>query len=525
MYIISSFIILILSILVLAGFRLARYSNSYSWLTAVLGTLFTWVSMLFWQINLPKGFSPSLWIPVRLFSTSPHLMADTSSWLYSISLAALAAAVILTSPSRTKNTLSPTSWAGTIALTFLGLLAVLADNPLTLVLCWTAIDLTEFYNTLSASDSPQLSERSVISFSVRAAGTGIALWASVLNSMKGQVFSFEHASSETTIILLVAVGLRLGVLPLHLAYRTEPTLRRGFGTILRLTTAASSLILLARLPANALESQSKLVPFMILLVAMAAVYGGWNWFFAKNEITGRPYWIIGMSALSMAATLRGSSTASAAWGSAMILFGGIAFLYSARKAVFSRIISGFCIFLLAIPFTLTSTGWNGTFPYPYLFLPIFMISQLMLAAGFVRHIFLPAESSFDELPAWAQTSAPAGIGILGLTIVLTGIWGWTGALQIGSWKIVLSMIIFSAVIFFAGRRIIKIIPTEIKTRVSSFRLPKLHIFSKLASSFWFVFRLSGSLIGAVNGLLEGDGGLLWTLLLLVLFITIFQGSK
>lgn len=525
MYIISSFVILVISIGVLAGLRLSKYSNSYSWLTAVLGTLFTWVSLLLWQLNLPRGFSPSIWIPVKLFSTSPHLMADTSSWLYSISLAAISAAVILTSPARTKNSLSPTSWAGTLALTILALLAVLADNPLTLVLCWTAIDLTEFYNTLRVSDSAALSERSVISFSVRAAGTGIALWASVLNSMNGQVFSFEQASSQTTIILMIAVGLRLGVLPLHLAYRTEPALRRGFGTIMRLSTAASSLILLARLPANAIESQSKLVPWMLLLVAMAAVYGGWNWFFAKNEISGRPFWIIGMSALSMAATLRGSSTASAAWGSSMILFGGIAFLYSARKPIFSRIISVLAVFLLALPYTITSTGWNGTFPYPYFFLPFFMTTQMLLAAGFIRHIFLPAETNFDELPAWAQTSAPIGIGIIGITIILSGFWGWPGALQVGSWKIISAMLFFSCVIILSGRRLLQNIPADLKSRLTTLQLPDLQIFSKLASGFWFIFHFFRRLISSVNDLLEGDGGLLWTLLLLVLFITIFQGSK
>ncbi|MEI6289341.1 MAG: hypothetical protein WCP19_02815, partial [Chloroflexota bacterium] len=201
------------------------------------------------------------------------------------------------------------------------------------------------------------------------------------------------------------------------------------------------------------------------------------------------------------------------------------FLYSSRKLIFSRIISGFTIFLLAIPFTITSTGWNGTFPYPFFFLPIFMLSQLLLAAGFVRHIFQPADSAYDELPAWAQTSAPAGIGLLGITIILTGIWGWPGALQFGSWKIVLSMLVFGVLIIFAGWRIQKIIPTELNTRLNSLKFPQFNIFPKLSSSFWFLFRFSGNLIGTLNDLLEGDGGLLWTLLLLVLFISIFQGSK
>jgi hypothetical protein len=48
--------------------------------------------------------------------------------------------------------------------------------------------------------------------------------------------------------LLLAAGLRLGVLPLHLPYASEAAIRRGFGSALRLISAGSSLILLARIP-------------------------------------------------------------------------------------------------------------------------------------------------------------------------------------------------------------------------------------------------------------------------------------
>ena len=47
--------------------------------------------------------------------------------------------------------------------------------------------------------------------------------------------------------LLIAVGLRLGVLPLHIYYLHEPPLRRGLGSMLRFVPAAASLVLLARI--------------------------------------------------------------------------------------------------------------------------------------------------------------------------------------------------------------------------------------------------------------------------------------
>ena len=186
MYVIITLVLLSLATATIVGLRISRSSVSYSWLTATLGSLLAWVSILAWQIDLPRRFFPGQWAPGSLFNASPELWADSNAWLYALSLAALAAAVILTSPARAGKVVNASGWAGTLALTALGLLAVLADNPLTLVLGWTAIDVTEFFNTLRSSDSPSVSERTVVSFAFRAAGTGCALWAGVIGALNGR---------------------------------------------------------------------------------------------------------------------------------------------------------------------------------------------------------------------------------------------------------------------------------------------------------------------------------------------------
>ena len=521
MYVIITFVLLFLAVAIIAGLRLSRISVSYSWLTAALGALLAWISILIWQLNLPHRFSPSMWTPVSLFNSSPDLLAEPYAWLYALCLAALAAAVILTSPARTSSEVNPASWAGTLALTGLGLLAVLADNPLTLVLGWTAIDLTEFINTLRSSDSPSLSERTVVSFAIRAAGTGFALYASVVSAANGQTFLFENATTQTGIFLLLAVGLRLGVLPLHLTYRSEPMLRRGFGTVLRLLTAATSLILLARLPASTIDPAY--IPYLLILVALAAVYGGWQWLFASDELNGRPYWIIGMSALSLAASLRGSPSGSAAWGAALVLFGGISFLYSARYKWFTRVLTGLGLLLLALPFSLTSTGWSGGFVWPYFFWPVFLAAHFMLVAGYVRHLWQPGEAQYAELPTWAQGVYPIGLAILAITSLAISLWGWAGALKLGSWVMGVVVTALCLLAWLAVWRFRQFAPPERPGLPSApgSRLGDLLEF--LARLFWGVYRLVGSLISLADSLLEGDGGLLWTLLLLVLFIITYRG--
>jgi hypothetical protein len=111
MYVLISLVLLALAIATMVGLRLSRSSVSYSWLTASLGALLAWISILAWQLDLPRRFFPSLWAPTNLYSASPELLADHYAWLYALSLAALAAAVILTSPARASSVVNPTAWA------------------------------------------------------------------------------------------------------------------------------------------------------------------------------------------------------------------------------------------------------------------------------------------------------------------------------------------------------------------------------------------------------------------------------
>jgi hypothetical protein len=522
MVILITLLLYILAILVMVGLRISRSPISYSWMSAALGALFAWASILAWQVNLPFRIHPSLWAPVGLFGTSPELLVDSYAWLYALSLSALAVAVVLTSPARTTSAVNPAAWAGSLAISAIGLSAILADNPLTLVLAWTAIDLTEFLYTLRASDSPSLSERTVISFAIRASGTGLVLWASVLISLTGQSLLFENVTSLAGIFLLLAVGLRLGVIPLHLAYRSEPILRRGFGTTLRLMAAATSLIVLARIPATALNPT--FVPYILGLVAFAAIYGAWNWLIAKDELIGRPFWIIGMSAIALAANLSGNSAGSAAWGAALILFGGISFLYSARRPLLSRILAGLGLFLLGLPFTLTANGWSGTFPLPGLFWPLFLAAHLMLVAGYLRHLFSGSDTSYAELPTWAQAAYPIGLAFLAITILVLGVWGWVGALQVQNWIPAVILLVLLVLVGFAYYRFRRFAPGE--TRTGSFpQFSWMEGLLKLPGQlFWTMFRFTARTFEMASNLLEGDGGLLWTLLLLVLLISVMRGQ-
>jgi hypothetical protein len=512
-----TFGILILTILILLALRFVPRGEAFSWLASALGSLAAWASVFFWQVSLPQAYALGPWVPVSLFRVSPSLSADSAAWMYALSLTGLAAAIILSSPARILA-VSPMAWTGTLLLAALGLLAVLADNPLTLVMAWTALDLAELVNTLWVSRGPAMNERSVISLTMRALGTGFVLWASVLSAASGQPFSFDQIPSVSGLYLLLAAGLRLGVLPLHLAFPDEPVLRRGFGTALRLSMAVSSLALLRHIPAGVLPVLS--APILLVFTALAALYGGWKWVSAPDELAGRPYWLIGMGALAVTAAVRGNSLGSAAWGNALVLFGGLSFLYSARQIWYTRALSILAAGLVGLPFTLTATGWQGSAPWDFIFWPFLLTAQALLAGGYLRHTLRPGESELSEAPRWAQASYPTALIILAACLLLGGLWGWDGVRQVGVWGAAIVTSLLTGALALAYLRLPGLLApgTAVRRRslFSNFQ-------AKIAGVLWNVYRFLGRVVFFFSDLLEGDGGLLWTLLLLVILVTLFQG--
>jgi hypothetical protein len=500
--------------------RLLRPSFGYSWLIASGSVLAAWISVFAWQIRLPITIELTRWEPADLFAYSPALMADGRVWPLALALLTLCLATVLTAPMRTAR-LNSLAQIGELMLTAIGLIAVLARNPLTMLIAWSALDLAELGISLRTFQYEKQSEQAVFSFAVRSLGTGLVMWTSVDSMALGTPLDFSSMPPQIGGLLLVAAGLRLGVLPLHLPHVEEPNLRRGFGTILRLISVAASLVLLVRIPQSAISLD--IAPWLFILTGVAALYGSWNWFRAADEMTGRPFWIIGMSALAVAAALGGNQTGSVAWGTGLILFGGIVFLYSHRSRALNIAVLVIVLGLLGLPFTLTATGWAFiSLTYWWMWPPL-LISHILLAAGFVRFILMPNKLELSEQQQWQRLVYPFSIGAMAVSIVLLGVWGWNGTLEVGTWWAAIVVGILTLAVSLLRLRV-KILsegqsePTIIAPR------PIIKM-EQITGAIWSLYHTLRRLADLVAATFEGDGGILWTLLLLVLFITLIQGTR
>ena len=508
MMIMFSFLLLISTSLVLMFLRFTNPKFRFSWLIALGGAALAFVSVILWQIKLPLSISIPFSPESRVLSNTLSWFADDRSWLYAISLVTLSLAAITTAIVR-KNT-DPMNWVGILVLVSFGLLSISADNPFTLAVAWIVIDIIEVILLLGMINSEDI-ERIIVTFTIRLIGIFLLLWASVLSHSSGLPLTFQEIPPNISLILILAIGIRIGFFNIHLPTRV-PDQKRGVITTLLLVSTASSLFVLSRFQANTFPQVY--VPYLTIITGIISVYGGLRWLFARDELNGRPNWILCLGFLSITAAITGNNLGSIALGSSLILIGGLIFLYSARGVHYTWIhILGIWV-LSAFPFSLTS----GTWLHFTLGMTIFLIPQLLgqslLLAGFYRHTFDRSKDVFlGSEPRWLQLIYPIGLTILPVTGLIIGLWGWDGARRIGNWQISIVVMVLSILFYLVKEKI------HFSKRISS--KSKIVINLSIPSKFfWWTYYSIRQVINLITFTLEGDGGILWSIVLLVLFISL-----
>ncbi len=375
-----------------------------------------------------------------------------------------------------------------------------------------------------------MSQQAVIAFSARVAGSFLVILAMAVSYAQNISLTLNTVPAGAGIFLLMAAGLRLGVLPLHLPYPQEVLMRRGLGNMLRMVAPASSLVILARLPVSVVPAEW--APYLLAFTALSALYGGVMWLTAGDEVKGRPYWIIALAGLAIACVILGKPEASLAWGVTLLLSGGVLFLFSARRARILFIPALGVLGLTGLPFTPAASGWTGLLTSPFNFLDIvFILAVALLIIGYVRHA-LRTQDALETLDRWIQIVYPFGLAMLVITLWVIGIFGWPGSLTAGGWWGGLA----ATVLATGGWLWINL---SNRFRIMQARPPSWFILlmrqsgNGLAAFFrldWayqllgLLFQLLQRIVQMINTILEGEGGVLWVLLLLALLVSLVQSG-
>lgn len=501
---------LLLTALVISLLGLFRPRFSYTWLIATGGILLTWIMIWVMRGRLPVVQSIGGGQVSILELNSFSLRVDEVTWPFALAVVTLCLAVLFTDVGRAAET-SWVVWAGDLAITALSLMAVLAENPLTLLVGWFLVDLIELGILLRQVLNPNTRQRVVLFFSANLLGTMSVLGAVITAGSMGLNLSFSTIPSQAQLFLVLGAGLRMGILPLQVNFLREVHHQRGQGTLLRLLPPATSLPLLVYSAFTPVSQNWR--DILLTFAVLAALYGGVAWLRARDELHGRIFWIIGVSGMTFFATLQFSPAAAQAWGLAMLYGGAALFLASVRtRWMVSLGILGLVI-LTALPFTPTHMGLNMYQPIN-IFALIMPFAHTALLLGYLRHSRRQS-APLVGVERWVQAIYPIGLVILPVTYIISAIFSpdIPGTANPPSWPIyvTIGIVVLMAVLYWK----------KVKLSTKNFYLLD-DVFSLkwLYPVLGWLYQGAGRIAREISLLLEGEGGVLWALVVLVLLVSI-----
>jgi hypothetical protein len=515
MMILAAISILFLVSFTILGLNRFNLRPGYFWFLASGATITAWVLILISWSPEPVYYPLMNWGKSTLFFASPGFLLDGYSWPFAVVITTLLTAVMLTDAARVWD-IRPSIWGADLAIAGAGLLSVFAANPLTLLLAWATIDLTETSTLLSQLTSSDQREQVVVSFSARIVGILLVIAAIIRSHTLGVNLVSWDVPAAVSGYLILAAGLRLGVLPPHQPFLQEPPLRRGLGTMVRLVPVAASLVLLTRVAEAGSSAEWALG--LTIASALALVYGGAGWLFARNELDGRPFWIFGMSSLAVVGAVRGLPSVSQAWGLGNLIAGGLIFLYSTRRPRYLWLPALSLLTISGLPFTPLWRGFSLFKDWNLVFSMVFSLGIAFLLLGYFRHSFSVIGSG-DEIESWARVLYPVGLAVLPLVF-----WGvawslsWFHLAQLGHltvewWLGAILLCLVSGIWYLLYRG-----PVRLTLDLS--RLQRIFTLRWLYRILWGIYRPTSKLVIYLAGLMEGQGGVFWAVLILILLVTV-----
>ncbi len=525
--------ILLLVVFATAIYLLGRYklSAGSTWLAAAGSVLFIWVLYIVLRIAMPEGINIADWSPQGISSDLLIFKISTNTWVFAFLLISLLVGVVFTDTIRLEQGNHLTTWTGSMILTAVGLLSIYSQTFLAAVITWTIIDIVEFGLLIRLINQPKVQSAAILEFGARLIGTIMIVGVLVSTNAHSLISDNSQYTGMAYGFLLMGATLRLGVLPIHISLTENLPIQRSMGTVLRFVSPLSIFAFLTQIP-----PQAQLITannFFFVIAVFSALYAAVKWITSKDELTGRPYWLLFFSCLVLLSFLKGQTAGCITSSMIMVIGGGFIFLRSySMKAV--RVLGVLCFLLLVgFPYTPTATLWD------ILLSPNRMISDILLSIsytliwlGFFR-FFLSRRENESGKELWMKLFYSIGLSVLVLLPCILLIWNASVIEQVSSkW---IASIICSGFVLLTGFVIRKRIGLQFFKRLQQNRFiaPLKKIWGSFNLFFKFewvtpflkwVYNLVAEVVKFFINLLEGDGGLLWELLFLVLISSVLIGE-
>jgi len=497
------------------------------WLIGTILSLMNWGIILGFRWLYPLQINISEWFPIgEISQRGIILQLDSVSWPLMLALCAVQTAVIITDSSRLDEIPSPVIWSGLYLVYTVGFLAVLTSSIITILLVWALVDIIEFIILIRNVTSGKKINEIVVSFAVKILGLFIFIFSLLISYEQGNPLRIGQEANSIGFIILIAVGLRLGVIPFNLPFVSGSPIRRGLGNSIRMVSVTTSMIVLLRLPIGTFDERVQGI--LLTFTAVGILFGAIMWYGSSSELEGRPYWIITMAGLAIYSSINGNQIATLAWTLALILSGSVLFLYSARGRIISVIPLLAVIGITGLPFTPSAIGWQGIIILGGLFRNLLMIlSVSIIILGYLRHTTI-VDTLLSIKEKWIWITYPVGLFILVLSQWLIFLisdvdWYISGTLYASILAFLLPLILHFLIRKFLRESEYADFLQRILKPIGNFIIRFLS-FRWVYDLIWSFLGLFQRIVNIVTNILEGQGGIIWVIVFLVMLFTLITSG-
>jgi hypothetical protein len=498
--------------------------------TAYIWMFLVFISLVLWPLILiiPKdNISPliiSNWFNISNRSINLRFSLTSQNWILAFSLLTYNLAFFLTGIARLNTKIDFPFWLIQIIFTAFSFLAILSADLWSLIIFWTALDLLDFISQkyiLKKVLGTSYFRRLVF----KIIGIMLLVWNISMISKTGTSLALADITNFVpNFSLFLSALLHSGIFPINIdsEKRSEEETGKLLNSFSKIISFTVSFSLIIYLPAPEMPLFvyifTSLISYFFIFIAMI------QWIFRKDLDDSLNYLLIGMASFFGYLYLSGASQFITFWLVILIISILWLFLFTHRgkQLLVFPIISTF--FVSGLPLTINvlgPRGFNGNNSYIDVLILIGM--NILFLVGYVKYAF-QKNNKFMDLEVWYQTAYLSGLFLMLLSVALI-IFNSFYSLEneIGSWWIGMTVLLLSATgYFFAVRKNFFDNLSQKDSRISFSVVWKFLTFDWVFETTSFIETKTSGAINSLSALLEGEGGILWALLLLLLFLTILK---
>jgi hypothetical protein len=373
-------------------------------------------------------------------------------------------------------------------------------------------------NRILYKDEYKLEGRLFAALQVRMIGTVLGILSIILAGSQLSSTSIISIFPEISGILILASLLRIGVIPIQPSVSPQDSTRLGLETISQLILVAPSIVVMNRLASSSFEGgyASGIMILSLILVCISSIH----WISYTKKLQGRKYWILGLFSFCIIAALQSEPESTQIWGTSLLFSGTILSLSSVMNKGFKWLPFLGLLGLLPLPLMPNILGLSLLSGENLFISLVISIVWALYIFGYLKFLILDYQS-VEPVEGFDRITKPAVI------VILVMVYYWI-IVSIGGFQVIINplvtnnwwvgIIICGLVI---GFRLIELI--GFPARLIKYSEPILQIlsFNWLERMLEWIFETISVSLTLIAKILEGRGGVLWSLLITISLITMF----